>query len=58
MITLLWLIRSTQGILHKHDSTIWDDDWFLGIIFTILCVLFDLALVEFAVFVVGVLLQL
>lgn len=30
MITILWLIRSNQGISRKGGVTFWQDNWFLA----------------------------
>ena len=47
MITLAWLIRSFQAINRKGGDNIWIDDWFLGILFTLIIILLDEVLIMF-----------
>ena len=49
MITLIWLIRSVQGTLDKEDQNVWQQDWFIGFLVTILCFMLDYILVTFGV---------
>ena len=41
MITILWLIRSNQGVLEKGGETFWQDDWFLALLVTFLSLVGD-----------------
>lgn len=47
MITILWLIRSNQGITEKGGVTAWQEDWFLSSLFTLVIILADIMLIGF-----------
>lgn len=44
-MTILWIIRSLQGMLDKDDHSFWRDDWFLSALVTTLMVLLDIIFV-------------
>jgi len=44
MFTIFWLIQSNQGTLDKDDTTIWQDDWFMATMLTVLCIGIDFLL--------------
>lgn len=45
MFTILFLIRSFQGVADGSDINLWQDDWFLSTIITILMVVVDLFII-------------
>jgi len=49
MITILWLIRSSQGMIRKDDVTPWQDDWFLTVMLAFLCFLLDATILAFVI---------
>ena len=45
MFTILWLIRSNQGVLDKDGETMWQFDWFIATLLTVLITSTDVALI-------------
>jgi hypothetical protein len=45
MFTILWLIRSRQGMLSRNDETYWQNDWWLATMITMMFIGIDLILI-------------
>ena len=49
MFTILWLVRSFQGITKKGDENCWENDWFLASLVTFMVVSLDMFMILFLV---------
>jgi hypothetical protein len=46
MFTILWLIRSFQGVDGKGGENFWQFEWFLASIVTVMVIMLDFMLIK------------
>lgn len=45
MFTIIWLVRSFQGITKNGDENCWEDNWFLASLVTFMVVSLDIFMI-------------